>query len=94
MAKARNNPVLAAFANPKRKNDVMSRHVLAIVYVHNDDGKLYVHGFGGRDPKIIDRPDGVTLKGIARRSDVLALAEDDGSVHLAHADGLPIWGEY
>jgi hypothetical protein len=79
-----------------RDSDIIAQDVLAIVYRHREDGEFYAHGFGGRDPKIITLRggEGITLKGLAQKSDVLAIAERDGSVHLVHSDGLRIWGEY
>lgn len=89
---------LAVYGNPRRLlsfrgSDIIARHVSAIIYVHHEDGGLYVHGFG-REPTIRNMKDTLTLSGLAHDSNVRAIALRDGSVRLVHADGLTLWGEY
>lgn len=68
-----------------------SNHVMAIVYVHRDDGKFYCHGFGDADIKLRSKGDALTIEGLKERTNVQMYAEPDGSVRIKHKDGEPIW---
>lgn len=68
-----------------------SDHVMAIVYVHKDDGQLYCHGFGDADIDLKSRGDALTITGLKERTHVEMFAEQDGSVRIAHKDGEPLW---
>lgn len=91
-------PPLVIF-NPHRKlssrrgSDIIARHVSAIIYVHQEDGGLYVHGFG-HEPVMRQQSGVLTLSELSHDSNVRAIAQRDGSVRLVHADGLTLWGEY
>lgn len=91
---------LVTYFNPPRNlrtvakgDDVIARHVAAIIYMHDEDGRMYVHGFG-REPVMRQRGAELTLSELSRDSNVRALALRDGSVKLVHADGLTLWGDY
>jgi hypothetical protein len=68
-----------------------SEHVMAIVYVHKDDGNFYCHGFGDADIDLKSRGDALTITGLKSRTHVGMFAEADGSVRIAHKDGEPLW---
>lgn len=68
--------------------------VMAIVYRHAEDGELYVHGFGSREPDIRTLRDGVALTGLVDDGQVEAVAQRDGSVVLRSRDGSPVWQEF
>jgi hypothetical protein len=93
------NPPLVTYFNPpklrtaERQGNVIARHVSAIVYMHDEDGRLYVHGFGS-EPVMRQRGAELTLSELSRDSNVRAIALRDGSVQLVHADGLTLWGDY
>lgn len=92
------NPALVTYFNPPklrgvRRGDVIARHVSAIIYMHDEDGRMYCHGFG-REPVMRQRGRDLTLSELSRDSNVKAIANPDGSVLLVHADGLTLWGEY
>lgn len=95
----RMNPPLVTFFNPprlraaERGSDVIARHVSAIIYMHDEDGRMYVHGFG-HEPVMRQSGNSLTLSGLSRDSNVRAIALRDGSVRLVHAEGLHIWGDY
>lgn len=78
----------------------MSDDVLAVVYVHRKDGKLYVHGFDGRGgdgaaitlrTKAGTRGEVLSIGGLARKSGVQMFAEPDGGVRMASRDGHVLW---
>ncbi len=49
--RVRANPSLVIFGgNPPRGWQKIARDVQAILYVHSQDGKCYVHGFANHDP--------------------------------------------
>lgn len=68
--------------------------VVAIIYRHRDDGRLYVHGFGDREPEITSGRRSVTLTGLATDSKVEAIARRDGTVLLRSSDGARVWKEF
>lgn len=68
-----------------------SDNVMAVVYVHKDDGKFYCHGFGDADIALKSRGNALIIEGLKDRTDVQMFAEPDGSVRIAHARGEPIW---
>jgi len=76
-----------------RGSDLIARDVSAIIYVHAEDGGLYVHGFG-HEPIMRQRGGDLTLSNLSRDSDVRAFGLPDGTVSLAHAKGLALWGDY
>ena len=97
---ARWNPPLVTFFNPPklrtpggRGSDIIARNVSAIIYQHDEDGRMYVHGFG-REPVMRQRGTELTLSELSRDSNVRAIALRDGAVKLVHADGLTLWGDY
>lgn len=96
---ARRNPLLAVYGNPRRRlesrygSDLIAKHICAIIYVHAEDGEVYVHGFG-HEPTMEQRGDKLILSNLCLDSNVRAVAQRDGSVRLVHADGLNLWGEY
>lgn len=93
------NPPLAMYFNPSklrttaRTSDIIARHVSAIIYMHDADGRMYVHGFGS-EPVMRHRGAELVLSELSRDSNVRAIAVRDGSVRLVHADGLTLWGDY
>lgn len=96
----RRNPPLVTYFNPGRSltkpfrtSDIIARHVSAIIYMHDEDGRMYVHGFG-HEPVMRHRGAELVLSELSRESDVRAIALPDGSVRLVHADGLTLWGDY
>lgn len=76
-----------------RGRDVIARHVSAIIYVHAEDGGLYVHGFG-HEPTMQQRGGVLALSNLSKDSNVQAFGQPDGSVRLAHSGGLTLWGDY
>jgi hypothetical protein len=89
---ARKNP-LVSWLNPP-KGSTFGKHVLAIVYEHQEDGELYAHGFGDKEVDVRQRGEDLILTGIPHRTNVLAQALPDGSVLLKHKDGKRIWQEF
>lgn len=75
------NPLLAVYGlNP---GHCFSEHVMAVVYVHKEDGELYCHGFGNADLGLTTHRDGsLTIRGMRERTGVRMVAERDGSVRL------------
>lgn len=90
--KLRNNP-LVTLLNP-RGAKTFGKHVLAIVYEHNDDGQLYAHGFGDQEVDVRQRGDQLILTNVPKRTYVRAQALPNGTVVLKREDGKPVWGEY
>ncbi len=90
------NPPLLVFANPRKgRGATMSHNVLAVLYVHKDDGEQYVHGFGSASLDLDTAQDGtVTISGLAERTDVDMLALDDGSVLLRGRHGQRLWDSF
>lgn len=78
---------------PFRTSDIIARHVCAIIYVHAEDGGLYVHGFG-HEPVMRQSGGSLTLSQLSRDSNVRAVAMPNGEVLLSHADGRSLWGDY
>lgn len=76
-----------------RGSDIIARDVSAIIYVHAEDGGLYVHGFG-HEPVMRQRGGDLTLSNLSRDSGVRAFGLPDGTVSLAHDKGLALWGDY
>ena len=96
----RHNPPLVTYFNPPgrlktafRNSDIIARNVSAIIYMHHEDGRMYVHGFG-QEPVMRHRGSELVLSELSRESNVRAVALPDGSVRLVHADGLTLWGDY
>lgn len=82
--------------NPAKKGRTkIAAHVQAIVYVHTQDGKPYVHGFG--DAALDERQlqqgvlDFSTLKD---RTDVCAYGNPDGTATLEGGHGQPLWKNF
>jgi hypothetical protein len=89
----RRNPPLAIFGNPKG-GKLMSRNVLAIAYIHEEDGEPYVHGFGDAPIKLKTGRDGtVTIKGLVDKTDVGMSAQADGSVRVFGLNGQEVWSD-
>lgn len=97
------NPALVVFGNPRkgvRKNpattgEKFSGNVLAVIYVHDEDGDNYVHGFADArlDLKTLD--DGtVQIAGLPDETDVEMLANPDGSVTLRGGHGQRLWKHF
>lgn len=68
-----------------------SDDVQAIVYRHEEDGKLYVHGFGDADLDLTTRDGKLIIDGLKDETDVQMFAQPDGSVRIASRDGSPVW---
>lgn len=78
---------------PFRASDIIARHVSAIIYVHAEDGGLYVHGFG-HEPIMRQSGGSLTLSDLSRDSNVEAIGMPDGTVTLRHNQRLSLWGDY
>lgn len=89
------NPSLLVFGNPRKKRGTrMSGNVLAVLYVHDDDGEQYAHGFGNAELELNTRRDGtVTIGGLSDGTDVEMIAQDDGTVLLRGVHGQRLWDD-
>lgn len=89
------NPALLVFGNPRKKQGTrMSGNVLAVLYVHDDDGEQYAHGFGDAVLDLHTQRDGtVTIGGLSDATDVEMIAQDDGSVVLRGTHGQQLWSD-
>lgn len=63
-------------------------HVQAILYVHHDDGKEYVHIFGGAEPELRDDADGsqwLRVDNLPRKTSVrMAVGDNAKSLTISH----------
>lgn len=82
------NPLLMTMGNPGRR--LMGTDVLAVVYRHKEDGKLYCHGFGDADIKLTTRGDALTITALKEWTGVRMFAEPDGSVSISKPNGR-VW---
>lgn len=72
----------------------MSRNVLAVLYIHEDDGEQYAHGFGDAQLDLDTQRNGtVTIGGLLERTDVEMIAQDDGTVLLRGTHGQRLWDD-
>jgi hypothetical protein len=81
----RRNPALVVVGNPSRgKGIIISHNVQAVLYLRDDDGEPYVHGFGDADLdlKTDTRTGAVTIGNMKSRTGVEAVLLDDGSILL------------
>ena len=88
--------------NPARKDSLtvrrgggkMSDHVQAIVYVHEEDGEFYVHGFGDAHLDLSVKQGTLCIEGLKDRTHVQMFAEPDGSVSIVGRDGQRLWEDF
>lgn len=87
-------PVLAVFGNPPKGWTKIAKHVQAIVYIHAQDRRPYVHGFGNHDPSQEELDSGkLDIADMPERTRVEAFwSPDKKQVLLQHADGKPLIG--
>lgn len=91
------NPALLVFGNPGKrgKSQRMSSNVLAVLYVHDDDGEHYAHGFANAELDLDTARDGtVQIRGLPDTTDVEMLALDDGSVLIRGKHGQRLWDDF
>lgn len=94
------NPALVVFGNPGRgkrrvSGKKFSGNVLAVIYVHDEDGERYIHGFDDARLDLKTMRDGtVQISGLADESDVAMVALDDGSVLLRGEHGQRLWDRF
>jgi len=87
------NPMLITYNPPHAP--IITDDVQAILYRHAEDGKDYVHAFGGVEPAIKHRGSSVTLDGLAETTGVQALVRDGGrAITLRHTDGAMLAKEF
>ena len=97
---ARKNSPLVIFGNPNgiRRNPrnisrpmILSHHVQAIAYVHEQDGGQYVHRFGNVELNEKDLEKGVlSLEDLAMKTYVDMIAYPDGTITLIGTKGQPL----
>ena len=99
MAARRHNPPLVTFlgalaGNPPKTWRKIAAHVQAICYVHAQDGKCYVHGFGNHDPSTEELKSGkLDMAALKTRTDVEAFwSPDKSQVLLKQKHGEPLVG--
>ena len=69
------NPLMAVFGNPGKRAVCFSEDVMAVLYVHKEDGAAYCHGFGNADIRLQTHRDGsVTIHGLKEQTGVKMLA--------------------
>ena len=93
----RNPSPLLVFANPKGKRGAQkfSSNVLAVLYVHDDDGENYAHGFANAELDLETLHDGtVKLGGLPTDTGVEMIAQSDGSVLLRGKHGQRLWDTF
>lgn len=78
--------------NPR--GGVMSENVLAIVYEHADDRKLYVHGFGDADIRLSGGGSNVTIRGMKQNTDVHMRALPSGALSITGGHGQRLWKNF
>lgn len=71
-----------------------SDHVQAIVYVHRENGKHYVHGFGDAHLDLHVRGNELRIAGLKDRTDVQMFAEPDGTVSIVGRSGQRLWEDF
>lgn len=83
--------------NPRSRGErggKMSDHVQAIVYVHEEDGEFYVHGFGDAKLDLSVKRGTLCIEGLKDRTHVQMFAEPDGSVSIVGRDGQRLWEDF
>lgn len=80
--------------NPSTGAETFSANVLGVLYVHDEDGNPYAHGFGDADLKLVTKGDEITIRGLKSRTSVCMDAEPDGSITLRGARGQSLWGDF
>lgn len=86
----RRNPLLMTMGNPGPRGRLMGTDVLAVVYRHKEDGKLYCHGFGDAEIKLTTRGDALTITALKEWTGVRMFALPDGSISISKPNGR-IW---
>lgn len=77
------NPALIVFGNPKRQGAVISHNVQGVLYLRDDDGIPYVHGFGDAPITLRSSKSGsVTIGKMKNETGVEAVLLTDGSILL------------
>jgi hypothetical protein len=68
----------------RKKSRIISHNVQAVLYLRDDDGEPYVHGFGDADLHLRTntRTGAVTIGNMKVRTGVEAVLLDDGSILL------------
>lgn len=67
----------------RRGERIISHNVQAVLYLRDDDGEPYVHGFGDADLELHTHRDGaVTIGRLKDRTGVELVLKPDGSVLL------------
>jgi hypothetical protein len=80
-------------ANPRNMSrpTIMSHHVQAIAYVHEQDGGQYVHGFGNVELSESDLKKGIlNLSELAMKTHVDMIGYPDGTITLIGTKGQPL----
>ncbi len=80
-------------ANPRNisRPTIMSHHVQAIAYVHEQDGGQYVHGFGNVELSESDLKKGIlNLSELAMKTHVDMIGYPDGTITLIGTKGQPL----
>lgn len=78
-------------SNP-RPGRCMSNNVVAMLYVHADDGELYCHGFGNAPITLSTAPSGaVTIGGLKNNTGVQLYALEGGALSVQRKDKAPLW---
>lgn len=85
--RVRKNPLLMTMGNP---GQLMGTDVLAVVYRHKDDGKLYCHGFGDADIVLRSNGDKLTISALKEWTGVKMYALPDGSIRIVKPGGR-VW---
>lgn len=80
--------------NPKGRGEMIGSDVLAIVYVHADDGQRYCHGFADADITLRDTAKGIVIEGLAESTGVEIFAMPDGTMQVKSADGKRLWDDF
>lgn len=89
------NPVLALFGNPSKTKhaidcgEVLSHNVQAVLYVRDDDGEEYAHGYGLEDDHDLElhthRDGAVTIGGLKRETGFALVGLPGGEVVICDA---------
>jgi hypothetical protein len=95
--RTRANPSLVTYlANPQVTP--IGGAVQAIVYWHAEDGKPYVHPFGGVEPELLELEDGsewLRLDTLPRRTGVTMVGVGEGkALVVEHARGKAVWKQF
>lgn len=89
------NPILALFGNPSKMKraiecgEVLSHNVQAVLYVRDDDGEEYAHGYGLDDDNDLQlkthRDGSVTIGGLKRETGFALVGLPSGEVVICDA---------